>query len=174
MARATSQTGVLQFIDDCGILIPGARLIKCRILPEISDSKGASYNDEPVMGRSSPIKTFSHSDNKTLSVKWHFIVTRPADVESNLLDKRALESAAYPRQGSPYRPPPVCLIKCGRVLGDSPLCVILRNYSANYPTNVSWDNRTLLPYYFTMDLAWDVVYASTDLPGQERIAQIGR
>lgn len=174
MPRATTKTGKLQIIDDCYVEIAD-RTIMFRILPEISDSKGASYNDEPIMGRSFPIKTYSHSENRSISMRAHFIVTEDEDIERNMADKRAIESASYPRDlGSPYRPPPICKLKCGKVLGDSELCVILRNYNTSYPTNVAYDSATLLPYYFTMNLTWEVVYNTASLPGQELIMQSGR
>ena len=90
-----------------------------------------------------------------------------------------LESAVYPRDAesgslAPFIPPPVCRIKCGSLLGDRELCVILRSYSVKFPTDVPWDRDTYLPYKFDVDLSWEVVYKSSELPGQGRIIREGR
>lgn len=173
MPKATSRTGSLEVIQNCELNIAGRR-IQFRILPEITDSKSASYKDEPIIGRSFPIKTYSHSENRIISMRIHFIVVEEEDIQRNLQDKRTIESAEYPRDGSPYRPPPICRIKCGSMLAEGELCAVLRSYSTQYPTNVAWDENTNLPYYFNMNLQFEVVYPTSDLPGQERILQIGR
>jgi len=199
MTLATGVTGNILPIENCFIEIPGftggdnggAKII-FKILPEITDSKSASYNDEPILGRSMPLKTYSHSENRTITMNVHFIVTEKEDIIKNLSALRAIESAVYPReelgtQNNPFLPPPVCKVQCGELLAGTsnpelggspaPLCVVLKSYSINFPVNVPWDadgdNPTYLPYRFSMSLAWDVVYTSNDLPGQEKILQTG-
>lgn len=179
--KATVNSGDLIDLEDCWIYIPNFAKFNLPILPEISDSKSATYGDEPTIGRSSPIKTYSHSDNRTINVKINLIVRKRADVEINLMISRALQSATYPRNfvnNSPYLPPPICQLKFGRLLGDNPLCVILKNYSVNYPVDVPWDVQTYIPWKFSIDTSWDAVYSNSDdpqkgLPGQERILQFG-
>ena len=145
-------------------------------LPDISDSKSAAYNDEPIMGRSFPIKTYSHSENRTISMQIHLYVRKKADAETNLGILRALESALYPRDDNttPFLPPPVCRIKCGRLLADQDLCVVLKQYSVKFPPDVPWDEDTYIPWKMDVDTSWEVVYKSTDLPGQSRILNTGR
>ena len=60
MAKATEQGGRLIPISDCYVNISGYK-IPMYILPDISDGKSAEYSDTPVIGRSTPIKTFSNS-----------------------------------------------------------------------------------------------------------------
>jgi hypothetical protein len=172
MALATSQGGQLKTLNDkCKITIAGHE-INLKILPEISDSKKATYADTTIIGRSNPIKTYSHSDNRVISMKLHFIVIEKSDIEKNYKDLWAIASATYPRNGNgdaPYFPPPVCQIDCGKGLGDQPLCVILENYSVSFPTNVAWDKDTLMPYYFEVQTSWHVVYSSSNLPNQDKI-----
>jgi hypothetical protein len=156
-------------------------MITLNNLPEIADSKTASYQDEPVIGRSFPIKTYSHSENRTVTMKVHFITLTAADATTNMVSLRALQSAVYPKDQvivSPYLPPPVCKIRCGNLLSgkasDGWVCVILKQYSVNFPTDVAWmsdeqGNGTYLPYKFDVDLTWDVVYSNENLPGQEMI-----
>lgn len=146
-------------------------------LPDISDSKSANYNDEPVIGRSFPLKTYSHSDNRSISLQIHLFITKPDDAVTNLEYLRALESCVYPRdfvQSVPYQPPPVCQIFCGQLLGKDPLCVVLKQYSVKFPTDVAWDETYYTPWKFDVDTTWDVVYSSNALPGQERILAWGK
>lgn len=171
-------SGKLVTIEDCYIVIPGALTILLNVLPEISEGKGAAYNDEPVIGRSFPLKTFSHSENRVISMTLHFHVVSPTDIDLNLKYLNAIRSAVYPREskgGAPFIPPPICQIKCGRLLGDTPVCAVLKNYNVRFPTEVPWDTimNTYLPYKFSVDTSWDVVYETSQLPGQERIFKSG-
>ena len=151
-----------------------------RILPEISDSKSASYNDEPLIGRSFPLKTFCHGENRVISMQLHYVVTSRLDILKNLQELRWLESAVYTRDSSgglPFVPPPVCTIKCGEILAKEDLCVVLKSYDVKFPTNVSWDKdtfNTLCPYQFDVNTQWEVVYMSRQLPGQQRIVNTGK
>lgn len=163
-------------LENCWIEVTGKKIL-LRSLPEISDSKSASYNDEPIIGRSFPMKTYSHSENRSISVTFHFYVVHKDDVIKNISDMRAIQSALYPRVGSggaPFIPPPVCRLYCGSLLGDAPLCVVLRRYTVKFPTEVAWDEVQYTPWKFDLDTEWDVVYKTSDLPGQERIFKTGR
>jgi len=181
MPAATNIGGALVPIKDCYIVVPFKSrdfTLEFYVLPDISDSKTASYNDEAAIGRASPIKTYAQSDNRSISVTIHMIVSKQSDVEYNLIALRAIQSAVYPREssnGAPFVPPPICRIKCGKLLADEEdLCVILKNYSVKFPTEVSWDEEFFTPYKFDIDTTWDVVYKSNDLPGQDRIFASGR
>lgn len=181
MALATSSPGgrLKTLNNKCLISIPygpDIHVVNLKITPEISDTKRASYSDTSIIGRSNPIKTYSHSENRVITMRLHFIVVEPSDITRHIFDLRAIESAVYPSEGTPYRPPPVCKIKCGRILGDTDLCVVLESYSLNVPTNVVWDKDTLLPYYFELNTTWHVVYAASGaqaLPNQTRILNYG-
>lgn len=163
-------------IENCWVEISGRKIVM-KSLPEISDSKSAAYNDEPVIGRSFPLKTFSHSENRSISFTFHFYVIHRDDIPENILNLRAIQSACYPRSGTggaPFIPPPVCKLKCGAMLGSEPLCVVLRNYSLKIPTDVAWDEQYYCPWKFDVDTTWEVVYKSSELPGHERIFQSGQ
>jgi len=185
MALATNAPGgqLNTLNDKCTIYIPkpggGVEALKPKILPEISDTKKATYADTTIIGRSMPIKTYSHSDNRVITMRLHFMVIEPNDIFQNAFDLWTIESATYPRKGNPYKPPPVCKIDCGVMLGIEPLCVVLESYNVSYPTNVVWDPDLLVPYYFQVNTTWHVVYTSSggganSLPGQERIFNEGR
>ncbi len=170
--------------DGSGNLIPisnyyikvGNEKIEMRSLPDIPDSKSASYNDEAIAGRPSPMKTYSDSETRTISWTIHFAVVSQNDVFNNTRQLRLFESLVYPRSNAantPFQPPIICSLKCGSQLADAELCAILRRYSLKIPTDVAWDERTLMPYKFDLDLEWEIVYDSGDLPGQDKIMRDG-
>jgi hypothetical protein len=193
MTRATNQTdGVVgggSLLElECWIKIPGFQgsatsaddkeKIFFDNLPDITDSKSAAYNDEPVIGRSTPFKTYSHSENRTISMQIHLFVTKSTDIVNNLRILRAIESAAYPQKGdgnTPFLPPPVCKMQCGKILADFPLCVVLKSYSVKFPTDVSWfsNGQSYTPAKMDIDTSWDVVYRSDELPGHDSILNFG-
>jgi ribosomal protein S26 len=176
--KGSNNNGALVSIPNCSIAIPGAKMIELKSLPDISDTKQAAYNDEAVIGRSFPLKTFSHSENRVINMTLHFYIIEPRDVDDRLSDLRAIESATYPREGQggvPFIPPPVCQIQCGKLLGDRPLCAVLRNYSVKYPIDVVWieNGGTYLPIKFDVETSWEVIYRSDQLPGQSKIFDSG-
>ena len=192
MPQATGGTGTLNYLNNCFIKIPSGGMSSCsdfngyiylKVLPDISDSKSAAYTPETITGRAFPFKTFSHGEERSISMTLHLVVCEQSDIKTNLCYLRALESLVYPGQGTsstPYVPPPIAQIQCGKLLADAPLCAVLKSYSVKFPTEVAWDagfndggDATYLPYKFDVDLTWEIVYDSSNLPGQERIIQTG-
>lgn len=180
-----THNGRINKIPDCYIVIPtgggGEEVIQMQSLPDISDSKTANYNNEAVIGRSFPLYTYSYSGDRTISLNIHFFVVDRDDIAGpqSILNKlRLIQSAVYPRQGiggEPFRPPPVCRIKCGELLAKDELCVILRSYTVRFPTDVVWyTDGTFTPFRLDIDTQWAVVYPSRDLPFQDRIIRSGR
>jgi len=95
---------------------------------------------------------------------------------SSSLQLRFLQSLTYPRTSTsslPFIPPAIAKIKCGSLLGNDPLCVVLTNYSVKFPTDVPWSETSYVPYKFEVDLSFVVVYDSGNLPGAERIITLG-
>lgn len=182
MKQATTN-GNLNRIEDCYVIIPGGNPSKIEFdnLPDLSDSKGASYNDENIIGRSNPLHTYSHSANRTINISFHFFIVKPGDAENNLNKLRTIQSAVYPRPGTggaPFQPPPVCSVKCGELLAKEPLCIVLQNYSVKFPTDVPWyvgkGGGVYCPYKFDVETSWLVVYTSASLPFQNNIVTSGR
>jgi len=175
--KSTRTDGSLRPIEKCYLDIPSYRKITVNNLPDIGDSKTAVYNADAIIGRSSPLHTYSHSDTRNITINFHFYITKEGDAAQNLADLRAIESCAYPREGgdAPFIPPVICKFKCGDILSQGQeLCVILQNYSVNFPTEVAWDEETFCPYKFDVNTSWWVVYTSEDLPYASRIIQSGR
>lgn len=189
MNNKATIAGKLQDIN-CSIVIPGEgrspHIITMNNLPDISDSKQASYNNEGIIGRSAPLYTYSNSGDRSISMQLHFFITQDTCsnlscgqcADCNLDNLRWIQSAVYPRKGTsaPYLPPPICRIKCGDLLAKdhSPICVILKSYSVKFPTEVSWDETTGCPYKFDVDTQWVVVYSTESLPYQNNIYTTGR
>lgn len=178
--RSTTN-GNLNKIEDCYVYIPGGSPSKIEFdnLPDISDTKTSVYNDENIIGRSSPLHTYSHSSNRTISIGFHFFIIKPDDAEMNLNKMRTIQSAVYPQDGGgsvPFNPPPVCQIRCGDLLATTPICVVLQSYSVKFPTDVAWwtnGSGIYCPYKFDVETSWLVVYSSQDLPFQNNIVQSG-
>lgn len=179
--KSTQPNGFLNTLNNkCYIEIPGHQTIHLRILPEISDRKSAKYSDESVIGRSTPLKSYSHSDNRTLSLKLQFLSLNKYELQENLYNYYAISSLTYPRSGEeiqgPYAPPSICKLRCGDMLrpvnfvgGNPGLSVILDSYDLNIPKDIVRDDETLIPYYFTLSTTWNVVYPAGNLPNQEDV-----
>ncbi len=184
MRSKATQSGKLNNITDCYIIIPNAGMIIMNNLPDISDSKDAIYNSEAIIGRAAPLYTYSHSGDRIINMQIHFFVVNKDDAITNLTKLRWLQSAVYPRQGdngsqasvAPFKPPPICQIRCGDLLAKGQaVCAYLRSYSVKFPTDVAWDtnSETFCPFKFDVDTSWTVAYTSSDLPFQDRIITSG-
>lgn len=178
MPKATMPSGILQELKKGYLFIPNYGTIYFNNIPEISDSKNSVYNGEGIIGRSSPIHTYSHSDTRIISIQFHYFVLQESDIETNLSDLRAIQSCGYPREGqkgAPFLPPPICKLRFGDVLAkEEDLCVIQQNCSLKIPTDAAFDEETYCPYKFDIDTTWWVVYTSDELPTQSRILTSGR
>lgn len=179
-----SNDGSLAPISKCTVQIPNAGTITLNNLPSITDSKTVIYNNEAIIGRSTPLYTYSHSGDRTISMTMHFFIVDKGDASKNLRYLRWIQSAAYPREGSggsPFVPPVICQIKCGSLLAGNadsgssePLCCALQSYSVKFPEEVAWEEETFCPFKMDVETSWIVVYTSNDLPNQSRIITSGR
>jgi hypothetical protein len=177
MAQATNAIGALQELKKCYILTPWGKIV-LKILPEITDSKGASYSPENIQGRASPIINYSHSEANTISTELTFIITTCQDIQDNLTYLNMIRSLVYPgpaASGAPYSPPPISKFVCGSMFGKGQgLCVILKSYSYRAAADVPWDMDTYLPYKFTVSCQWEVVYPCRSLPTSQSIRLVGK
>lgn len=160
--KATLPGGKLKNIDDIYIEIDG-KTIYAYILPDISDSKSASYADENSIGRTTPFKNYSYSENRVITWTHHWIVDVRSRVDQILEEIRYFQALAYPSNNpSPYSPPWIAHIKAGNILDEDPLCCVLKSYNLKYATDVPWysdlSGKTSIPYKVDMDLNFEVVY----------------
>lgn len=165
--------------QECFIQI-GDYPIYMNILPDITDSKSASYADESAIGRTMPFKTYQYSENRTIGWTAHFVIQKETragtqgvvTVNDMFEVMRNIESAVYPfsSEDSGYLPPIICKLKCGKLLqGAGELNAVMKSYSIKFDTSVPWDFNTLMPYKMDIDMQFDVVYNQTQLPGAEMI-----
>ncbi|NDB85196.1 MAG: hypothetical protein EB127_21215 [Alphaproteobacteria bacterium] len=170
------------FFNKCYIDIIGPNFnetIQMQSLPDINDGKGASYGDETAIGRATPFKTYSQSDNRTVGWTAHFMITAESDVSILWRYIRAIQAATYPfdgREGSlngaPYAPPPICRLQCGDLLSkNGPLNAVMKSYSIKFDTSVPWHEETFLPYKFDIDMQFDIIYDQSYLPNASKILQ---
>jgi hypothetical protein len=183
--NATNNTGILKPIDDCYIKVKvGVKTytINMYILPDISDSKQASYSDETGIGRSAPIKVFSHGETRSISWTAHFFSATKDIATENLQNLRILEYLVYPdnNRNSIVSPPPIARIRCGDLLSNDELCVVLKSYTVKFPTDVAWQTfesevgtGSYMPIKFDVDMTFEVVYQTVKLPGTQRILNFG-
>lgn len=148
---------------DCYISFDHGDQINLRILPEISDSKSVNYANENALGRTSPFSMFANGELRSIGWTCHFIIEKEEDAEENLIYLRMLQSACYPENNEGH-PPPMCYLKCGTLLSADPLCAVLKSYSVKFDTSVPWHEETMLPYKFSVDLQFDIVYNLNDIP----------
>lgn len=184
--KATSEGGLLNVIQKCSIKI-GQYIIESRILPDISDQKSATYSEETGMGRAMPFKSYQHSDNRSIGWTAHYVVTQKSDIEKFLQDIRNIQSAVYPRKSTsgdalspPYYPPVICQLSCGYLLSNGLgdinsetksklVYAIMKSYNIKYDTSVPWDEETMLPYKFDIDMQFEVIYDQSNLPYSDKI-----
>ena len=148
------------------------------ILPVISDQRSVNYNDEVVMARSFPIKTYANDGNRSISWEISFLIIDEAnDPQKIINDIYNLQSCTYPQDFSfndaPFSPPTVCRLVAGSLLGKNGICAVLRSYNMSYPTDVAWfwesGSGIKIPFYFRMSLQFEQVIATQNLPSAERI-----
>jgi hypothetical protein len=180
---ATNATGKLNFIPLCYIRVE-REIIYMYSLPELTDSKDASYDEQQGMGRTSPFKTFNSGGSRKISWKLTFISYDSESRGRNLKNLRLLESCVYPREDPnniiPYIPPAILSVKCGDLLcrRDEELNVILTNYSVSFPMDKVWNSEddgsgVFFPSKLDVTLSFEVVYDSRYLPGADRIITLG-
>ena len=160
--KATLLGGKLKNIKDIYIEVDGEP-IYAYILPDISDSKSASYADENSIGRTTPFKNYSYSENRVITWTHHWIVDVRSRVDQIYNEIRQLQALTYPTKDiSPYAPPWIAHIKAGDILAKEPLCCVLKSYNIKYATDVPWysnsSNTVSIPYKVDMDLNFEVVY----------------
>jgi hypothetical protein len=169
--NATDRNGRLKRISDECYLQIGSFTLFFNNLPEIGDSKSASYNDEAVIGRAVPIKTYANSDNRSISCSITLVVQKKSDCFDNITILRNIQSAVYPRNdpGAPYFPPVICRLKVGNLLSNDAICCVMKEYNVKFPTDVPWDIDTLCPYKMEVGMTFEQVYSSSKLPNRDLI-----
>jgi hypothetical protein len=179
--QLSTSSGRLSFVEGVSMRIPaaggGVREWQFVALPEVSDSKEAQYSDIPILGRSSPIPTFSHSGYRRLQIVFHLHSTSEELRKYHAQFIWAAASLVHPEYEQSYRPPRLAWFKCGTLIGGgsdrtSGGYVRLLTDSVNYtldPEQVWLDRSDLMPQYVSLSMAVRVVYNYRGLPGANKV-----
>ena len=178
--KATAIGGKLNPLK-CSITIPGATTITLKALPDIDDSKDASYEEESAIGRTQPFITYKNSGFRKIGLGLHFFITDDSEVAEIWGYIRALQSVVYPgpeKNGAPYTPPAICSLMCGDIFkdtnGGNSVCAVCTNVGLKYDTSIAWDEKTYLPWKMDVNTSWHVVYLNSDLPGSDMILKLSQ
>lgn len=174
------ETGQLKKIPNCSLILPfevigtNSNEITFYSLPEISESKSATYPDEELMGRSSPINIYSKSDHRSISITMHLYVTVQEEIEINLNIIRAISSLVYPEYSDEdWRPPNIVYFNCGKLLSENRVPLLLKDYNVNYATDVQWfydeEKNIYMPLHVSIKTSWNIVYSWESLPGWQDV-----
>lgn len=146
-------------------------------LPEVSDSKEAQYSDIPILGRSSPIPTFSHSGYRKFQIAFHLhsITDELKQYHVNFI--RAVASLVHPEYNNSYRPPRLAWFKCGSLIGIPTATggrgyvrILAESYSYTMDPEYVWlDQLDLVPQYIALNINVRVVYSYARLPGADSV-----
>lgn len=159
---------------DCWLEINGKRF-NLRSAPEISDSKSANYNSTTIFGRSSPIRSYSDSSARTISVSFDLYNVDPSTRTENFNLVRNIAVSVHPEYGGSYDPPPICKFLCGTLLsapnenGDPyPLQCLIMNYNFSYGKETIFDDG-MMPFHIAVSLDLEVVHSTQTLPGRSEV-----
>lgn len=167
--KGIDENGKLTPLSKCYIVASGVQIIM-DLLPDISDSQSAMYNNESAPGRSMPFVTFGSTEARNISWTCHFLAMDDRTARRNIGYLRILQSVLSPKtEKKIYSPPPVCQLKCGIFLGDEEICAILRTCSVRGDRQGPWSETDYIPYKLDIDTNWEVVRDNSNLPGQEKL-----
>lgn len=181
LATDKGGSGTPAFIGGIGLAIPGSsapstgewRFIA---LPEVSVSKQAVYSDIPIIGRSSPIASYAHSNYRRLQITFHLHSLSLFFQDYHLQFIRAVDSLVHPVYENTYSPPRLAMFKCGGLLagtsieGGSYLRILVEDTSYTLSPDVVWYGDTsLIPQYMTLQLNARVIYNFQSLPGAQDV-----
>lgn len=140
---------------------PVKDVIPFQFLPEmVRDSKVAVYNDIAVIGRSSPVKSYSHSGARTINFALQFFAAPEAGlrmIDPVLIKTRvdALRALVVPDySGFVVQPPPRCIIHLGLQMAFMGVC---KSVSVSYQGGSPWSlaPQPILAHHATVDLAFE-------------------
>lgn len=159
--RKGSTGGNLTNIPTCIFTVPGAGSFQLKVVPTISDSKSANYASQTIYGRSNPVRSYSESGPRTITIGWSVFNT-DEDIENNIKLIRAIQASVHPKYQ--YDPPPICKLQCGKLLSSGVVDVLVTNYKFNYSNDCVY-NDDLIPFQIDIDLDLEVAYSQANLPG---------
>lgn len=143
-----------------GVGFPVKDVIPFQFMPNsISDNKSANYNETPIIARSVPIKSYSHSSSRIISFTLEFFTSPEQGTKllSPLLLKTridALKALVYPDYGAFItKPPPRCIVHIGAQVAFLGVC---KSVNVTYSNKAPWDlNPVVLSHHAKVALSFE-------------------
>jgi hypothetical protein len=155
--------------------LAGGETFQLSSLPELTWRKEASYNTQSIIGRASPVVSYSSSKSKTLEIVLHMHSPTHQDLLNNLKATHYLAAALHPRYENTYAPPPICTLNCG-VGSPSPnnspftfLRFIMTSMSQTFASDSVWDETLMVPRMWDTQISGEVIYNYSSLPGASSV-----
>lgn len=140
---------------------PVQDIIPFQFMPDnFRDAKAAVYNDIAIVGRSSPIKNYSHSSPRTISFALQFFASPEAGlgfalpilIKTRIDACRALVVPNY--SGFIMQPPPRCIVSLGLQVAFLGVC---KSVNVSYTNTSPWDvlPMPVLAHHATVDMTFE-------------------
>lgn len=135
-------------------------IIPFQFMPDtVRDGKMAIYNDIAIIGRSSPVKNYSHSSARTINFTLQFFASpeaglgmiTPLLIKTRVDACRALVVPDY--SGFIIKPPPRCIVHLGFSMAFLGVC---KSVNVSYSNSSPWDLApAVLAHHATVDLSFE-------------------
>jgi hypothetical protein len=143
-----------------GAGFPVKDVIPFQFMPDsITDSKSAVYNEIPIIARSVPVKSYSHSSSRIISFTLEFFAAPEQGLrilDPLLLKTRidALKALVYPDYGAFItKPPPRCLVHIGAQVAFLGTC---KSVNVTYSNQSPWTlNPVVLAHHAKVALSFE-------------------
>lgn len=140
---------------------PVQDIIPFQFMPDnFRDSKAAVYNDIAIVGRSSPIKNYSHSGPRNVAFSLQFMAAPeaglgmllPPIIKTRIDACRALVVPDY--TGFIMAPPPRCMVILGL---QSAFLGVCKSVNVSYLNTSPWDvlPKPVLAHHATVDMVFE-------------------
>ena len=139
---------------------PVQDIIPFQFMPDqLRDSKIAVYNDIAIVGRSSPVKNYSHSGARMISFQLQFFaapeqglrIIDPIIIKTRIDALRALVVPDY--SGFIIKPPPRCIVNLGLSMAFLGVC---KSVNVSYSGASPWSLLPIvLAHHATVDLSFE-------------------
>ena len=140
---------------------PVQDIIPFQFMPDmVRDSKVAVYNDVAIVGRSSPVKNYSHSGARMINFTLQFFaapeagltgLVTPFLIKTRVDACRALVVPDY--SGFTIKPPPRCIVNLGLSMAFLGVC---KSVNVSYSGASPWDLFPfVMAHHATIDLSFE-------------------
>lgn len=147
--------------EQCAIILldRGPKRIPFQFAPSsLRDGKGVDYTDIPIIGRSSPFKSYKMNPSRqisfTINYHAHPEVETPFSIDQVKNTINTLLSLPYPDYSSfVIKPPTKCLLVIGNLLKN--FKCVCKHVSPSYRDDIPWDLDAVLPFGVSISLLFE-------------------